>query len=201
MNIRRLGWAGLEITSDTTTIAVDLIEGIGVMEQFIGGMHEPLPPPSRPLDAALVTHLHGDHADPEALARALKPGAPILRPARFTGEGLEPAGPLASEAGLVEHALATDVLEVWESRTIGPFTVTAVPAVDGFGDPQISWVVEAGGCRVLHAGDTIFHGSWWTIPMRVGPIDIAFLPINGAMCEFPHRRPFSPLPGVIRMLP
>jgi len=197
MDIRRLGWAGLEITSDDTTIAIDLFEEIGAMEQFIGAPREPLPPPSRPLDAALVTHLHVDHADPAALARALKPGAPVLRPAASTGTGLDPAGTLGAEAGLKEHGLVTDVVDVWEQRTIGPFTVTAVPAVDGFGDPQVSWVVEADGQRILHAGDTLFHGSWWTIPMRVGPLHVAFLPINGAVCDFPHRQPPSPLSAVL----
>ena len=167
------------------------------MEQFVGPSHEPLPPPSRPLTAALVTHLHGDHTDPPALARALQPGAPVLRPAVSTAEGLDSAGTFGAEAGLAEHGLATDIVDVWDSRTIGPFTVTAVPAVDGFGDPQVSWVVEADGERILHAGDTIFHGFWWSIVARLGPIGTAFLPVNGAVCEFPHKQPFSPIPATL----
>jgi L-ascorbate metabolism protein UlaG (beta-lactamase superfamily) len=197
MDIRRLGWAGLELTSQDTTIAIDLFEEMGPMTQFVGEARTPLPPPSRALDAALVTHLHGDHADPPALARALKPGAPILRPLPSTATGLEVAGTYASETGIAELGLVTDPVDVWDSRTIGPFTITAVPAVDGFGDPQVSWVVEADGRRILQAGDTLFHGSWWTIPMRVGPIDVAFLPINGAVCDFPHKQPPSPLAAVM----
>ena len=54
----------------------------------------------------------------------------------------------------------------WETEEIGPFTITAVPAVDGFGDPQVSWVIAAAGRRILHAGDTLFHGSWWLIAGR-----------------------------------
>lgn len=193
MDIRRLGWAGLEITSEATTIAIDLLEGLGAMEQFIGQPLEPLPPPSRPLDGALVTHLHVDHADPDALARALRTEATVLRPAAATGPGLDPAGTLGAEAGFADHGIATDVVDVWEQRTIGPFTVTAVPATDGLGDPQVSWVVEADGQRILHCGDTLFHGAWWSITIRLGPIDIAFLPVNGAVCDFPHRQPPSPL--------
>ena len=68
-----------------------------------------------------------------------------------------------------------------------------MPASDGFGDPQVSWVVEADGTRILHAGDTLFHGAWWLIAMRCGPIDIAFLPVNGAVADLPHRQPPSPL--------
>ena len=71
--------------------------------------------------------------------------------------------------------------------------MTAVPAVDGFGDPQVSWAVEAGGHRVLHAGDTLFHGWWWLARMRRGPFDAVFLPVNGAVVDLPHRQPPSPL--------
>jgi L-ascorbate metabolism protein UlaG (beta-lactamase superfamily) len=197
MDITRLGWAGLEIASGDHRIAVDLLEGIGPMEAFVGPPKEPLPAPSGPLDAALVTHLHGDHTDPDALARALKPGAAVLRPEPHPGSGLDAAGTVLAEQGLAEHGLATDVLGVWEQRTVGPFTVTAVPAVDGFGDPQVSWVVEADGTRILHAGDTLFHGAWWAIVQRCGPIDVAFLPVNAAVCDFPHKQPASPLPATL----
>src|SRR5881398_3583524 len=33
------------------------------------------------------------------------------------------------------------------------------------------------------------------IRMRCGPFDAVFLPVNGAVCEFPHRTPSSPLPA------
>jgi L-ascorbate metabolism protein UlaG (beta-lactamase superfamily) len=81
--------------------------------------------------------------------------------------------------------------------TVGPFTCTALPAVDGLGDPQISWLVEAGGTRVLHLGDTVFHGAWWQMARRAGPFDIAFAPINGAVVNFPHQQPASPLPAAM----
>ena len=64
--------------------------------------------------------------------------------------------------------------------------------MDGFGDPQVSWVVDVHGRRIFHGGDTVWHGSWWLIAMRCGPFDAAFLPANGAMCDFPHRQPPSP---------
>jgi L-ascorbate metabolism protein UlaG (beta-lactamase superfamily) len=88
-------------------------------------------------------------------------------------------------------------VEPWESVTAGPFIATAVPAVDGFGDPQVSWVLEADGVRIFHGGDTLFHGHWWKIAMRHGPIDVAFLPCNAAVCDWPHRRPPSPLGAVM----
>ncbi|MGI8622019.1 MAG: MBL fold metallo-hydrolase [Solirubrobacteraceae bacterium] len=106
-------------------------------------------------------------------------------------------GTEAGERGLLEHALETDSLDPWDTRTVGPFAITALPAVDGFGDPQLSWLIEADGQRVLHAGDTIFHGSWWSIALRSSPIDVAFLPINGAVCDFPHRQPARPFPAAM----
>jgi L-ascorbate metabolism protein UlaG (beta-lactamase superfamily) len=40
-------------------------------------------------------------------------------------------------------------------------------------------VIEAEGRRVIHCGDTIWHGGWYEIARRHGPFDAAFLPING----------------------
>jgi L-ascorbate metabolism protein UlaG (beta-lactamase superfamily) len=84
-------------------------------------------------------------------------------------------------------------VEVWESIEAGLFTLTALPAVDGLGDPQVSWVVEAEGLRVLHLGDTVFHGYWWRMVQRHGPFDVVLTPINGAAVNFPHLQPPSPL--------
>ena len=75
--------------------------------------------------------------------------------------------------------------------------LTAAPAADGVGNPQVSWAVEAGGQRILHAGDTMFHGWWWRAALQAGPFDAAFLPINGAVLDFPWRQPASPLPAAM----
>jgi L-ascorbate metabolism protein UlaG (beta-lactamase superfamily) len=109
------------------------------------------------------------------------------------GEPLETGGVMAAELELKEAAVDQVLMDEWESVEVGPFVATAVPAVDGFGDPQISWVIEADGKRIIHAGDTLFHGSWWLIQMRFGPFDAAFLPVNGAITSFPHRQPASGL--------
>ena len=74
---------------------------------------------------------------------------------------------------------------------------TAVPAVDGFGSPQVSWVVSDGETRLIHCGDTLWHGYWWQIAERFGPFDLAFLPINAAVAEFEYLQPPSELPAVL----
>jgi L-ascorbate metabolism protein UlaG (beta-lactamase superfamily) len=89
------------------------------------------------------------------------------------------------------------LVDPWETTQIGPFTVTAVPAVDGLGEAQVSYAITADGKTVLHAGDTTFHGAWWRIAERVGPIDLALLPINGAVVNFPWLQPASPLPAAL----
>jgi L-ascorbate metabolism protein UlaG (beta-lactamase superfamily) len=195
MHIRRLGWAGLELEADGQTALVDLLQDTDWIAGFVGAPRTPLPGPSRPADLALVTHLHADHTDAISLKQALKPGAPVLRPAPATGEGLENAALELAETGLAE--LETTVVEPWETVEIGPFQITAIPAADGTGDPQVSWIVSAGGTTLIHCGDTLFHGWWWRAAMRFGPIDIAFLPVNGAILDFPHRQPASGLPAAM----
>jgi L-ascorbate metabolism protein UlaG (beta-lactamase superfamily) len=182
MIIRRLGWAGIEVQSGGQRLAIDPIVGLGDLERFVGPPLTELPRPSGPLDVALVTHLHRDHADPDVLRDVPL----VLRPRADEGEFLETAATAAQEA------IAGTVAAPWETIGAGAFTITAVPAVDGFGDPQVSWVVEAEGRRILHCGDTVFHGHWWRIRMRCGPFDAVFLPVNGAICDFPHRAPSSP---------
>lgn len=193
MRIRRLGWAGLEVEAAGTRLVIDHARDLSPL---FGGWEsgEGLVAPSGQAAAALVTHLHRDHTDAAALAEVLAPGAPVLRPA--PGEG-EDATTLPAERELVLHELATEVVDVWSSREIGPFHLTAVPAVDGLGDPQLNWVVQADGQRVFHGGDTMFHGYWWLIARRFGPFDAALLPANGAVVDMPLRQPPSPLPAAM----
>lgn len=59
---------------------------------------------------------------------------------------------------------------MYEPISVGPFTVTAPPAVDGLSDPQISFLVKAEIIKLMHFGaDTIWHGHWWKIGARCGP--------------------------------
>jgi L-ascorbate metabolism protein UlaG (beta-lactamase superfamily) len=84
---------------------------------------------------------------------------------------------------------------MYEPVLLGDFTATPVPATDGYGDAQVSWIVSGGGRRILHCGDTLWHGTWWRIGRQYGPFDAAFLPINGARFEW--RKPVSDVPAVL----
>jgi len=195
--VRRLGWAGLELAFGDDTLVVDLFEDRHALAPFVEEVTGPLPAPSTRAACALVTHLHADHADADAIGRALSADGLVLRPEPARGDDLDRVATAAAEAGLASLAATVRIVTAWESCSVGPFAVNAVPAVDGFGDPQVSWVIEAGGRRVLHGGDTVFHGAWWPIATRFQPFDAVFLPINGAVCDFPHRQPPSPLPATL----
>ncbi|HET7573697.1 MAG TPA: MBL fold metallo-hydrolase [Solirubrobacterales bacterium] len=195
MEVRRLAWAGLEVNAGGETAVVDFVEDFSWLpEEPPGGQIPPSPAPGRAI-AALLTHLHWDHADVGALSRVLAPDGVVLRPERGSGYPAEVALIDKPESELRESGLRTEVLDPWESTEVGPFAIAALPAADGFGDPQVSWCVEADGCRILHAGDTLFHGWWWRSALRHGPFDAVFLPVGGAVVDLPSRQPPSPLPA------
>lgn len=199
MRARWLGWAGVELEHEGETVVIDaLIDPAGTFAALGDAAREVERPPVVPAAAGavagLVSHLHRDHADATALAAALAPGAAVHHPAPTEEGNLALA---QAEYELTAADLPRRTVETWESVTVGPFTCTTLPAVDGLGDPQVSWVVEVNGTRALHLGDTVFHGAWWQMARRAGPFDLVFAPINGAVVDFPYQQPASPLPAAM----
>ncbi len=203
MRLTWLGWAGAELEADDATVVVDPLADAGAVfarlgEQAAGTpLPQIVPPSAGRAVAGLVTHLHRDHADAAALAAALVPGAPVLEPPAGGGGALEELALAQADHELAAAGVDRRRIAPWESVTAGPFTLTALPACDGIGDPQVSWLIEADGVRVLHLGDTMFHGYWWRMALRHGPFDVVLVPVNGAVLGFPHRRPASPLPAAL----
>ncbi|HTX10458.1 MAG TPA: MBL fold metallo-hydrolase [Solirubrobacteraceae bacterium] len=202
MRIRWLGWAGVELEEQGERVVVDPLKESAAVFAWMGerarAIQAPDVVPARPgAIAGLLTHLHRDHADAPALSTALRTGATVYEPVDYGGEGAERLAVLQADHELTRAGLARQPAAAWSGARVGAFTLTALPAVDGTGDPQVSWLVEAGGKRVLHLGDTIWHGWWWRIRERYGPPDVVLAPINGARLTFPHREPGSPLPGVM----
>jgi len=119
-------------------------------------------------DLVLVTHEHGDHLDPEAIAKITKEGTQIIlpeEPARQIGRGT--------------------VLKNGETKSAAGFGIEAVPAYnivnlrDG-GQPYHpkgrgnGYVITVGKLRVYVAGDTENTPEMKALKN----IDIAFLPMN-----------------------
>lgn len=163
--VERLTWAGVKLTSGDTTV---LIDAVGT-DLWDGDAPEGLVPvvSETRRTYALVTHGHNDHFDAETLREVLgERGYVVVH---------------EDEAAYVaSRGLRVIPAKLYEPVFRGGFIFTAVPAVDGFGDKQVSWIVAAGNKKVLHAGDTLWHGQWENIGRQYGPFDMVFLPINGA---------------------
>lgn len=185
MQIQILFWAGIKIVAAGITLVIDLLENTAPLNSLLGEPRTKLFKLEREggVQMALVTHLHPDHYDPVALRRRLAPGGKVVCHTDVHAK--------ISAHGLPVHALGLE-----EPFTHEGVSMTPVPAVDGFGDSQVSWVVESDGKKIIHCGDTLWHGHWWKIRQKHGPFDAAFLPINGAVTRFPGMEP-SGLPGAL----
>jgi L-ascorbate metabolism protein UlaG (beta-lactamase superfamily) len=197
MHIRRLGWAGIEVLAQGQSLVVDYVKESAPLLTRALPAGSLVPMLHTPAVAALVTHLHADHTDVAAIESAVGASGVVLRPSPFVGSPAEAVWTAQQERDLDASSLDVRVVSEWDRVQLGPFTITAVPAVDGLGDPQVNWVIEADGVRIFHGGDTMFHGYWWLIAGRLGPISVAALPINGAVVDFPHQQPPSTLPAAM----
>ena len=199
MDARLLGWAGIELRAGDSTLVIDPLRDPAALWAFLGeragGVRLPEVVAAEPgADVALVTHLHRDHTDAGALAVHGR----VLGPQPYGGGDVEEAGLAQARYELAQAGVGIEPVAAWEVREIGGWTITALPAADGTGAPQVSWLVERDGVRVIHAGDTLQHGWWWRIAARAGgSVDAAFLPINAARVRFPHRRPAISSPAVM----
>jgi len=126
--------------------------------------YEGLPQP----DLILITHSHGDHMDPAAVAKLKKAGTQILGP-----------------EAVAKSVPGTTVIRNGETRQVGPTTVEAVPAYNLKRGPSSGtfyhpkgegngYVLTYLGRRAYIAGDTE------TIPemKALKNIEVAFLPMN-----------------------
>jgi L-ascorbate metabolism protein UlaG (beta-lactamase superfamily) len=128
-------------------------------------------PPELPLlDGVLLTHLHHDHLHLPSL-RLLPSGLPAVVPQAAAG--------LARRAGLEPVPLAA-----WDSVSVGPFEVRAVPADHAhsrlpWGRPEaaLGFIVSRRSPNVYFAGDTGLFPEMW----EIGDLGIgtALLPVAG----------------------
>ncbi len=175
MKLQRLSWAGLKVESNGQILLIDAVQNyqrgasIGPENpfQFVQ---------NTPADVVLVTHLHSDHYDPEAIRAVLKPEGSFIVSEQIAAE--------VRNDGFAPLTLALN-----KPHQIGNFTITAVFAMDGVGDKQVSWVIEADGRRILHGGDTMWHNQFWQLGKTWQHFDAVFLPVNGAVVNIPRVAP------------
>jgi L-ascorbate metabolism protein UlaG (beta-lactamase superfamily) len=189
----------VELEANGEHLLVDHLLDPGVMAAFFGqDRDELIAPDPGSARAALVTHLHRDHADVAAIERGLGAGGLVLRPVvPLVASELDEIATGEAESAFAESPLDVRQCAVGDSHQVGSFSVTATFASDGLGSPQVSWLVRADGQTVLHAGDTLWHGSWWDVALAHGPIDVACLPANGVEVDYPRFQPPVAVPAAM----
>lgn len=165
LRIQRLAWAGLRIDLGDNTLFVDATHT---------SPQDGLPDAPITTTAknrfALITHHHSDHYAPDDLRQGIGDQGTVFAH-KDVARWMDTRSFRLHTVELHEPVF----IPTFESTLIA----TAIPAVDGFGHPQVSWVIEANGKKIFHGGDTLWHGHWWDIASTHGPFDVVFLPING----------------------
>ena len=166
IHLQRLTWAGVKIVSGDTTVLVDAV-GTDLWGGSAPGGLIPVEADTRRV-YALVTHAHNDHFDVATLKSVL-------------GEKGYVVAHESEATYMASRGLRVIPARNWEPVARGGFIFTAVPASDGFGAKQVSWLITKGDRRIFHGGDSLWHGMWQMVGDQFGDIDVAFMPINGAV--------------------
>ena len=125
-----------------------------------------LTPRSLPaIHAILITHDHGDHLDPKALAALANRSIPVIV-RRGLGDAVRGAG----------YARVTE-LAWWESTQVADLTIHAVPA--DHTAAENGYVLQAQEAVVYAAGDTRYFSGLEEIARRFPRLDVAILPVGG----------------------
>jgi L-ascorbate metabolism protein UlaG (beta-lactamase superfamily) len=128
-----------------------------------------------PIAVILLSHNHYDHCDLQTLRRLARRDDPIV----VTPLG---NGPLVRSAG----ARRVEERDWWEPATAAPLPITLTPAHHfsargPFDRNRALWsgfLLEAGGTRIYFAGDSAYAPLFREVGERLGPIDLALLPIG-----------------------
>ena len=128
------------------------------------------------IDAVVISHDHYDHLDGPTVRRL----AAAYHPRFYV--------PLGLKSLLIEFG-ATDVVELdwWAAGTLRTVSFTATPAQHSSGrglrDQNVrlwaSWVVAAPKHRLYFAGDTGYFSGFKEIGAKLGPFQVALMPIGG----------------------
>ena len=129
------------------------------------------------IDVVLVSHNHYDHLDlPSVRALAAQPGGSPLF-----------LVPLALEAWFADNGMdRVEEYDWWQQRDTGQARFTLVPVQhwskrtlwDANQTLWGGWVIEAGGLRIIHTGDLGYSRDTQDIGARLGPFDLALIPIG-----------------------
>ncbi len=129
------------------------------------------------IDVVLISHNHYDHLDAASVTRLaqMPQGSP-----RFLV-------PLGLKAWFAELGIArVDEYDWWQETREGDVSFTFVP-VQHWSKRRLDdtnqtlwggWVVAGEGLKLIHTGDTGYSQDFRDIGQRLGPFDMAFIPIG-----------------------
>lgn len=193
MELKKLSWATVFIESKETFILVDPLGAPiqGQDQALAARLGDPLEPLVS-LDtikfphAILITHFHPDHFDYPSILECFGDLIPIYIP-------LETAE-YARKLGF-KNVIGVNPNEDFVIND--DVKVSASFSVDGYGSPQVSWIISDDEHTVIHCGDTQWHGYWWRMEQQYGPIHVACLPVNGPILDVYGLKTQSSLPACL----
>jgi L-ascorbate metabolism protein UlaG (beta-lactamase superfamily) len=165
MQIRYLGHAAFSLTDGDTEVLVDPFL-TGNPKAAISA-DEPRP------DAILLTHGHSDHYG-DVVDIAKRTGATVVAITEVAGEL---SGKLGEDHPVLNPNLGGTVELPWGSVRLVPAWHTSTTP-DGTVSTPAGMVIELGGKRIYHVGDTALFSDL-ALPGKRGKIDVALVPIGG----------------------
>jgi L-ascorbate metabolism protein UlaG (beta-lactamase superfamily) len=128
-----------------------------------------------PVHVVVISHDHYDHLDVDTVRRLAVEHRPTF------------LVPLAMKAWFADLGIReVEELDWWDARTVRGVTFTCVPA-QHFAQRTLwdmnrrlwaGWTIAGQSRRLFFAGDTAYFGAFKEISARLGPFDLAAIPIG-----------------------
>lgn len=183
VKLRMLGQAGVLLEFGGLKILIDPYLSDSVKELHEPDLERQVDIPFQPSDCenvdwVLVTHEHTDHCDPQTIPELAKASPQ----AKFVGP--YPVFQNLRRWGIADSRLFTPSENKFVSLELNLSLMTiaaAHPTIERSKDGTgrfFSYVLEIGGKRLLHTGDTSLIEEYFSALKSVGDIHAAFLPVN-----------------------
>jgi L-ascorbate metabolism protein UlaG (beta-lactamase superfamily) len=165
VNIRFLGHATFTLEHDGTTVLID---------PFLSSNPKAAVGPDEvDADAIVLTHGHFDHFE-DLVPIARRTGAPVVAMKEIADEV---AGDLGADHAVFDPNLGGTVTFDWGSVRLVPAWHTSMTP-KGTASLPAGLVIEFGGKRIYHLGDTAVFGDMQLVRRR-GEVDVALMCIGG----------------------